>query len=461
VLPFQPLADNARDESLEFGIADALISKLNHVGQLTVRSSESVRKYAGRGEAPQVAARDLRVDSLLMGRMSQAGDRIHLSVQLINAQDNRVLWADTFDDQWAHIFGVESAIATQVARALTLPMTTDERRRLAKFDTDNPAAYREYLLGRHFWRRHTPAGTTTGLQHFARAIKLDPSYALAHAGMADSYVAFASVRVSSANDAYLKARAAAERALALDPNLPEALSALAMVHLYSEWNWIAAEGAFKRALELNPDDGTTHMRYALALPYFERFDDALREIALAREADPLSPVISANVGKILHLARRYDQALQEHRKALELDPNFWLTHNNLGLTFAMTRVYEQAAAEFRRAIDLSDSTEAKANLAYVYALSGRARDAKKILNDLETRRPQVYSSPFDLAVAYTGLGDRDCAFLWLEKAYQERVRPMPSVKINPLFDPLHSDPRFAALIERMKLYDSAQRDDVR
>jgi serine/threonine protein kinase/Flp pilus assembly protein TadD len=456
VLPFQPFAGNARDESLEFGIADALISKLNHVGQLTVRSPESVRKYASRGEAPQVAARELGVDTLLVGRMSQAGDRIHLLVQLISAPDNRVLWTDTFDEQWAHILQVESAIATQVARALTLPVTTDERLRLAKFDTDDPAAYREYLLGRHFWSQRTPAAVTTGLQHFARAAELDPRYALAHAGIADSYVSFASVRASSANEAYLKARAAAVRALELDPALPEALSALAMVQLYSEWNWVAAELSFKRALALNPDDGTTHMRYALALPYFERFDDALGEIARAREADPLSPVISANVGKILHLARRYGQAIEEHRKALALDPNFWMTHSNLGLTFAVTRAYDQAIAEFQRAIDLSDSSEVKANLAYAYAMSGRSPEAKKILDELQSRTSQVYSSPFDLAVAYTGLGDRDRAFSLLEKAYQERVRPMPSLKINPLFDPLHSDPRFAALIQRMKLFDSGQ-----
>jgi serine/threonine protein kinase/tetratricopeptide (TPR) repeat protein len=456
VLPFQTLAGNARDEFLEFGIADGLISRLNHVGQLTVRSPESVRKYAGRGEAPQLAARELGVDTLLVGRMGQKGDRIHLSVQLISASDNRVLWAKTFDEQWAHIFRVQSAIATEVVSALGLTVTTDERLQTARSDTDNPVAYREYLLGRHFWSRRTAAGMTAGLQHFARAIELDPSYALAHAGIADSYVAFASFRVSSASDAYPKARAAALRALELNPALSEALSALAMVHLYYEWNWVAAERAFKRALALNPDDGTTHMRYALALPYFERFDDAVGEIGRARQVDPLSPVISANVGKILHLARRYDQAIQEHRKALELDPNFWLTHQNLGLTYALTRAYDQATAEFQRAIDLSDSSGAKAYLAYAYAVSGQSREARKILDELHTRAPQEYISPFDLAAAYTGLGDRDRAFSWLEKAYQERVRLMPSLKVDPLFDPLHSDPRFAALIERMKLFDIGQ-----
>jgi serine/threonine protein kinase/tetratricopeptide (TPR) repeat protein len=344
----------------------------------------------------------------------------------------------------------------EVARASALPVTTDERLRLAKPDTGNPAAYREYLLGRHFWSQRTPAGITAGLQHFAKAIELDPSYALAHAGIADSYIALASFRVSPASNAYLGARAAAGRALELDPALPEALSALAMVHLYYEWNWAAAERAFKRALELKPDDGTTHMRYALALPFFGRFDDALGEIARAREADPLSPVISGGVGEILFLARRYGSAVREHRKTLELDPNFWLNHHRLGLTYAVTGEYDLAIAEFYKAIDLSDNSGTKAYLAYAYAGAGRSREALTILDELQTQARQEYISPFDLAVAYTGLGDRDRAFSWLEKAYQERVRLMPSLKVDPLFDPLHSDPRFAALIERMSLFDTGQ-----
>jgi eukaryotic-like serine/threonine-protein kinase len=454
VLPFQPLVGSERGEPLEFGIADALISQLN--GRLTVRSPESVRKYAGRGDASRVAARELGVDALLVGHIGQAGDRIRLSVELIDARDNRVLWTDTFDEPWAQIFKVQRAIATQVARALAPSATTDERPPFARFDTENPAAYQEYLLGRHFWSRRTSAGMTAGLQHFVKAIELDPGYALAHAGIADSYVAFASFRVSSAGGAYVKAKAAAVTALALHPDLPEALSALAMVHLYHEWNWVAAERAFKRALTLNPDDGTTHMRYALALSYFDRVEEALGAITRAREADPLLAVISANVGKILYLARRYEEAIHAHHKALALDPNYWLTHHNLGMTHALTGAYDLAIVEFQRAIDLNDSSGPKAYLAYAYAVSGRSREAREILVDLHARAPQEYSSPFDIAVAYTGLGDRDRALSRLEKASHERVRLMPSLKVDPIFDPLHSDPRFAALIEGMGLFKAGQ-----
>ncbi len=194
----------------------------------------------------------------------------------------------------------------------------------------------------------------------------------------------------------------------------------------------------------------------MALAYLERFDEALREIARAREADPLSPVISASVGQILYLARRYDQAIEEHRKALELDPNFWYTHLNLGLAFLVTRAYNQAIAEFRRAIDLGANPQAKALLAYAYAVSGRSGEAKKIVNELQSPVAQEFVSPFDIAAAYTGLGDRDRAFAWLERAYEERSRPLLQLKTDPLFDPLHSDRRFAALIQRMKIYEAVQ-----
>ena len=385
VLPFQPLAGSERGEPLELGIADALISQLN--GQLTVRSPEAVRKYAGRRDASRVAARELGVDALLVGRIGQAGDRIRLSVELIDARDNRILWTDAFDEPWAQIFKVQRAIATQVARALAPSATPINARHPPDSTRRIPPRTARYLLGRHFWSRRTSAGMTTGLQHFAKAIELDPGYALAHAGIADSHVAFASFRVSSARDAYLNAKAAAVTALALHPDLPEALSALAMVHLYHEWNWVAAERAFKRALDLNPDDGTTHMRYALALSYFDRVDEALGAITRAREADPLSAVISANVGKILYLARRYEQAIQAHHEALALDPNYWLTHHNLGMTHALTGAYGQAIAEFQRAIDLNDNSGPKAYLAYAYAVSGRSREARKILDDLHARSP--------------------------------------------------------------------------
>jgi TolB-like protein/DNA-binding winged helix-turn-helix (wHTH) protein/Flp pilus assembly protein TadD len=453
VLPLENLSGDVTQDYFTDGITDALTTDLAQIRALRVISRTSAMQYKSTKKSLTLIGSELSVDAIVEGTVTRIGERVRVTTQLIDARSDRHLWAETYEDNLGDILALQSEVARAIANQIKIQVTPQEQTRLAQVQLVVPEAYEAYLRGRYLWNRRTEDSLKKAVDYFQWTVDKDPSYAPAYSGLADSYVAFASFRVSPANDSYIKAKVAAVRALELDPRLPEALSALAMVHLYYEWNWAAAELAFKRALELNPDDGTTRMRYALALPYFGRFDDALREIARAREADPLSPVISANVGKILHLARRYEQAIAEHRKAVALDPNFGLAHNNLGLTLALTGRYEQAIAEFQRAIELSGNAEAKANLAYAYAMCGRSREAREILSELQTGTPPVYSSPFDLAVAYTGLGDRDSAFAWLEKAYEERARPLLSIKINPLFDPLHSDPRFAALIERMKVFD--------
>jgi eukaryotic-like serine/threonine-protein kinase len=248
VLPFQPLVANAQDEDLESGMALALISKLSNIRQLSVRPTQSVLKYRGPGQDPLVAGRELGVDALLTGSVRRADDRLRLSVELIGARDGTVLWAAAFDEQWADIFAVEDAIAAKVAQALTLRLTGPDRERLAERDTANVAAYREYLIGRHFWNQRTAAGLKRGLAHFEHAIELDEKYALAYAGVADSYVGFATYRVQSPKDAYVKAREAAIKALQVDSGLSEAHSALASVSLYNDWDWVAAEGEFRRAI---------------------------------------------------------------------------------------------------------------------------------------------------------------------------------------------------------------------
>jgi TolB-like protein/lipoprotein NlpI len=453
VLPFQPLVANAGDESLEAGMADALITKLSHIPQLTVRPTQSVWKYRGSKQEPLVVGRELRVDALLVGSVHRAGDRIRLSVRLIGARDGSVLWAQTFDDQWADIFTVEDAIAEKVAQALALRLSGADRERLARRDTDNVAASREYMIGRYFWSQRTGAGLKTALAHFERAVELDKNYALAYAGAADSYVGFATFRVSPPKEAYVKAREAAVKALELNPELSEAHSALAMVSLYHDWDWAAAERSFTRAISLNPDDATAHQRYALALAWFERFEQALREIARASELDPVSPVFSSNVGQIRYFARQYDQAIRELETARALYPNFYQIRNGLGITYVQARAYDKAFAEFQKAVD-SGNPEVNANLAHAYAVSGQTRAARQALADLLDRSRETYVSPFDIAIVYVGLRDHDQAFAWLDKAYDERVRPMLSLKVNPRLDPLRSDPRFAILMQRMRVFDA-------
>ena len=448
VLPFQPLAGNAPDQILESGMADALITKLGNIRQLTVRPTQSVLKYGGPAQDPLVAARELRVDALLVGGVQRAGDRIRLSVQLISARDGSVLWAEKFDEEST---AFEDAIATRVARALAVRLTDAERARLARRDTNNPAALREYMIGRFYWHQFGPA-VKQALQHFETAVVLDPSYALAHAGVADAYTSFAAYRILSPRDAYPKARAAAEKALKLDPEISEAHSALALVSLYHEWNWPDAERAFRRAVLLKPDNAEAHTRYALALAWFERFDEAVFEIRQARAVDPLLRRINANATQILYHAQRYEQAVEEAHKGQNLDPNFFPNHQQLGWVYVQTREYDSAITAFRKAIDLKAGSQVEADLAHAFAVSGRTADARRILGALLERSTHTYISPFDIAVVYAGLGDRDQAFAWLDKAYDERARPMLGLKVNPRLDPLRADPRFADLVRRVGVF---------
>jgi TolB-like protein/DNA-binding winged helix-turn-helix (wHTH) protein len=452
VLPFKPIGADGSDEYLGVGIADALITKLSNIRQMAVRPTGSVLRYTKPEQDVQTAGRELKVDAVLAGSVQRAGERIRLTVQLISVRDGRPLWADTFDEQWTHIFAVQDAMSNQVARALALRLTGAERQRLVKRDTENPAAYQEYLLGRHYWTQFTPPQLKRALEHFQRAVELDPRYALAHAGIADSYTAFASYRVLPPTAAYPKARAAAAKALEFNPELSDANSALALVSLYHEWDWAAAERNFARAIALGPDNAEAHHRYALALVCFERFDEALREMARARELDPLSPRMNTNVGWILYMARRYDQAIRELGRALALDPNFFSTHQLLGWSYVQTGAYDQAIAEFKKAIDLGGGSQVKTDLAHAYAVSGQTRAAKKILDNLKDPSKQTYASPFDIAVVYAGLGDRDQAFEWLEKAYKERSRHILLLEVIPRLDPLRADPRFAMLMRRMRIF---------
>jgi tetratricopeptide (TPR) repeat protein len=307
------------------------------------------------------------------------------------------------------------------------------------------------VTGRHFSDQRTADGLTAGLPHFERALELDGKYALAYAGLADTYIGFATFRVKSPNEAYVKAKEAALRALKIDPDVSEAHSALAMVSLYHEWNWDAAEREFTKAIRLNPEDTAARQRYALALAWFERFDDALREMALAREADPVSPLIRS-VGQILYFAGRYEEAIQELDKALVLERNSSLARNLLGITYVATGAFDRAIAEFRSALE-SGNPEVEANLAHAYAVSGRTDEARKILDQLLASSAHRYVSPFDIAIVYAGLGERDTAFMWLDKAFTERTRTMLSLRVNPRLAPLRSDSRFTTLVRRTKIFD--------
>jgi serine/threonine-protein kinase len=456
VLPFEPLVAGARDEYLEVGLADALIAKLGRVPELRVRPTQQVLKYRGVGRNLQTAGRELGVDTLLVGGIQRDRERFRLSLNLVSARDGTVRWAQSFDEPWTDIFDVEDAVAMHVADALRVPLTGAESEHVIHRDTNNAAAYQEYLLGRHYWMQFTTPQLRRALDHFQRAVELDPQYAMAQAGIADVYTSFVTYRVLPPSEAYPRAKAAAEKAIELNPELSEPYSALGLASLYYDWDWPAAERHFVRAIRLDPNNAEARNRYALALVWFERSDEALREITRAREIDPLSVRINMNVGFLLYFARRYEDSIRELVRALALDPNFFQTHQTLGWNYVQTGAYDHAIAEFQKAIDLGAGSQVETDLAHAYAVSGHVHDANVLLGQILDRRARAYVSSFDIAVVYAGLGDRDQAFAWLEKAFAERTRPFLSLKVNPRLEGLHSDARFAALTQRTRAFHAVR-----
>lgn len=451
VLPFKLLSSDGGDEYLGLGMADALITKLGNLSQVAVRPTSAVRRYTGLEPDPVKAGRELKVDSVLEGSIQKSDEQIRVTVQLVKVEDGRHLWAEKFDERFTGIFAIEDSISERVAVALALKLTGEERRRLTRHHTENTEAYQLYLKGRYHWNKRTPDSLKKGVESFQQAIDKDPGYASAYAGLADSYTLLGIQEVLFPKDAFQKARAAAAKALEIDDTLAEAHASLAHISLHG-WDWANAEREFKRAVELNPNYATAHHWYAEYLTALGRMEEAIAEEKRSQEMDPLSLVINTDVGWHLYYARRYDQAIEQYRKTLELDPNFTLAHLRLGQAYEQKQKYAEAIAELNKALALSaGSTETVSALGHAYALSGQKAQAQKALDELKGRAQQGYASAYFIAAIYAGLGERDQAFAWLEKAYEDRSGWLIFIKAEPKLDSLRSDPRFTDLLRRIGL----------
>ena len=450
VLPFKPLVTESRDESLEMGMADTLIARLSNIRDINVRPISSVRKYAGLEQDALVAGREQKVDAVVDGQIQKSGEKIRVTVRLVRVQDGAPLWASRFDEKMTDIFAVQDSISERVAAVLALRLTGEERERLAKSYTDNTEAYQLYLLGRYHVNRLTDDGLLKSLDYFQQAIEKDPNFALAHAGLAGAYNALGGFNVRPPKEVYPKARSAALTALNLDHLLAQAHTELAMVNLTFDWDWAGAEREFKRAIEINPRDSDAHYYYSYYLAFMGQFDNAISETKKAQELDPVSLVKLTGLAQVLLMARRYDEALGECRRALEMDPNLGFAHWLLGLTYIYKGSYEPAILALQKSIPLSgDSPDESASLAHAYALSGRRAEARKILEELKQQAKSKYISPGTIADVYGALGDKDQAFALFDKAYEERDNMVILLKVEPIFDPLRSDPRFANLLRRV------------
>jgi DNA-binding winged helix-turn-helix (wHTH) protein/TolB-like protein/Tfp pilus assembly protein PilF len=448
VLPFKPLVADLRDESLEMGMADTLIIRLSNLREVRVRPISSVRRFNGLEQDPLAAGRALGVESVLDGQIQRWGDRIRVTARLLSVGDGHQLWAGQFDEKFTDVFTVQDLISEKVAAALKLRLTGEEQRRLTKHHTENAEAYQLYLNGRFYWEKRTPEALNRAIEYFGEAIERDPNYALAHAGLADAY-ALLGVFHLPPKEAFPKAREAALNALRIDGRLAEAHAALGHIKVQYEYDWAGAEKEYQRALELNPNYANAHHFYALYLAMMGRFDEGLAEIRRAQELEPFSLFIHANVGAILCQARRYDEAVSHLGRVLEMNPNFDHARSVLGFAYLQKGMYGQAIAELqKRAVPVSGGL---GDLGQAYALSGRRSDALKEIDRLQELSKQRYVAPYNLALIYAALGDRDNALEWLEKAYEDRSTMLVWIKVDARLDSLRSEPRFAELLRRMNL----------
>ena len=452
VLPFRPLAAEGRDEALELGMADTLIARLSNISEIDVRPISAVHKYTGLGLDAVAAGREQRVDAVLDGHIQKAGDKVRVTVRLLRVGDGAPLWADRFDAEMTDIFAVQDSISERVAAALAVRLAGGERERLTKHHTENPEAYRLYLLGRYHLSRLTDEGFLKGRDYFRQAIDLDPAYALAYAGLADAYQMLSGYNALAPNDGFPKAREAAEQALRLDEGLAEAHTALGTVKLLHDWDFAGAEREYRRAIEINQSSADAHYMYGLYLSAMGRFDEAHAEAGRALELEPLSLAKITGVGDVFYHQRRYDRAIEQYRRALDMDPNSGFAHWALGNAYAQKGMYEEAVAEHKKAIPLSgDSPDELASLGYAYALSGRRREAQSVIAELRERARRRYIPPTIIAFVHAGLGENDEAFALLDRAYDGRDFILVFLKVDPTFDRLRPDPRFAELVRRVGL----------
>ena len=453
VLPFENLSRDPENAYFADGIQEEILARLSKVRDLKVISRTSTQRFKSAPADLRQIARQLAVANILEGTIQKAADQVRVNVQLINAQNDEHLWADKYDRRLIDIFAVESEIATKIAAALQAKLTGEERSALSLQPTENPEAYQLYLKGRFHWNKRSEEGFKKAIEYFNQAIDADPNYALAYAGIADCYalLGFHGWGVLPPAEAVPKAKAAAEKALQIDETLAEAHASLAYAKDEYDWDVAGAEKEYMRSIELNSNYATAHQWYGQHLAVRGRHTEAVAEIKQAQELDPLSLIINMNVGWVFYLAREYDEAAEQCRKTLELDPNFAPTHWMLGQAFRQKGMYEEAIAEFQKSIELSDDPVRRAVLGHAYAVAGRRGEAQKVINELKDLSKRRYFPPYYIALIYVGLGDKNQALEWLEKAFAERSANLTVLKAEPMFDPIRSDPRFQDLLRRVGL----------
>jgi serine/threonine-protein kinase len=449
VLPFLNMSADKGDEYLSDGVSEELIAALTKITGLQVKARTSSFAFKGKNEDIQQIGELLHVSYLLEGSVARAGNKLRITAQLIQASDGNHLWSDTYDREMQDIFAVRSEVAQQVAQTLKIRLLGEDKKRLDKKPTENIEAYNLYRQGRYYAEKFSQDGFKKALGFYQQAIEKDPHFALAYAGMADNYVLAADLYIPP-REAFPKAKEAALKAIELDDNLAEAHASLGFVHFHYDWDWVAAENEFKRALALNPQSAQAHIHYTDYLVGLGRFNEAYDQGRHALEIDPVSPLSNLVLGWAFLSGGRIDDAIQQFSKAVELNPNDALARTWLGRAY-LTKGMAQRAIEEMEVAHRGEPDEplVLGLLGYGYAVTGRRADALKTLETLDEMEKRHYVSGIARVYVYAGLGDKDKAFEWLEKAYQERSDSLAWFRKAPESKSLQADPRFAVLMRKI------------
>ena len=450
VLPFENRSGSGDTDYLSDGLADSLIYRLSQLPNLKVSPTSSVMRYKGKETDVAQIAKELEVDAVMSGRLVQRGDDLSISVQLIDSRTAKLIWAEQYERKMTELLATQREIATTITQKLQLKLSGEETKGVTKKYTDSNEAYQAYLKGRYYWNRRTAENLRKGIEQFKTATDRDPNFALAYTGLADCYAILPEYAGIPLSETIPQAKAYAERAIAIDDQLAEAHASLGQVYKMS-WKWEDSEREYKRAIELNPNYATAYHWYSHTLRNLGRYDEALAIIKRGHEVDPLSSVVSVNLSEVYELKNDYQASIENAQKIIEIDPNFAYAYVRLGTNYLRQGRDAEAVANLQKAVELSNrASYSLMNLGYGYAFLGKREEALAIAKELEERYARRQSPGVFIAAVYSGLGDKDNAFAWLEKDFQEKG-DLGFIRWRVGFESLRDDPRFKDLLKRMGL----------
>ncbi len=452
VLPFTNMSADKENEYFCDGLSEEIINALCHIRELRVVARTSAFAFKGKEIDIREVGKKLNVGAVLEGSVRKSGQRLRITAQLVNVEDGYHIWSGQFDREMKDIFDIQEEISLTIVDHLKLKLLKGEKEKILKRYTEDHEAYDCYLKGRYFWYRRYEKGMQRGLQYFQQAIEKDPGYALPHVGIADTFGSLGLFSFMPPHQAYARAKAAAKKAMEIDPELAEVYASLGWIAMWYDWDWPAAERHFLKAIQKKPDYASSHQWYGLCLSITGRFDESIREMQEARELEPLEPVIPTHLGWALYMARRFDESIGELRKVIESDPEFSIAYCYQSWNFLAEKMWGEAIPTIQKFVELSaESMFALSTLGFAYGSAGMKDEAFKILERLDGLSKDRYVGSLWRGLVWLGLGEKNEALENLEKAYLERESAMACLKILPMLDSLRSEPRFRALLKKMNL----------